>query len=350
VRGPQNDYRVVCLQQYGEASNHRAGFFVGGLRQPECTATYTINPEHTVQGKDGMNRPLVFGEVLFDEFPNGEAVRGGAPFNVAWHLQGFGLSPLLVTRVGDDEPGRDIRAAMTAWGMDQAGVQIDCARPTGKVIIKMGEAGHQFEILPDQAYDHIDQRGLPSTIASKPNLLYHGSLVARTEQVSRVLSVLIEGARAPVFIDVNLRDPWWREGELRAMLTRARWAKVNDEELEQLATQRSGTLEETARRFRAAYHLALLIVTRGAQGALAVDAADQVCTTTPERDIEITDTVGAGDAFCSVVLVGLLQNWPLETLLARAQTFASRVCGMRGATSAASELYGEAQRQWNTGA
>jgi fructokinase len=54
--------------------------------------------------------PLVFGEVLFDCFPDGTEVLGGAPFNVAWHLQGFGLSPLLVSRVGNDARGQQIRS------------------------------------------------------------------------------------------------------------------------------------------------------------------------------------------------------------------------------------------------
>jgi fructokinase len=33
---------------------------------------------------------VVFGEVLIDEFPDGQRVLGGAPFNVAWHLTAFG--------------------------------------------------------------------------------------------------------------------------------------------------------------------------------------------------------------------------------------------------------------------
>jgi len=50
--------------------------------------------------------PLIFGEVLFDCFPDGSAVLGGAPFNVAWHLHGMGLAPLMITAVGDDEHGK----------------------------------------------------------------------------------------------------------------------------------------------------------------------------------------------------------------------------------------------------
>jgi len=61
----------------------------------------------------------VFGEVLFDCFPGGHEVLGGAPFNVAWHLQGFGLAPVFISRVGNDESGRRVRSALSTWGMNQ---------------------------------------------------------------------------------------------------------------------------------------------------------------------------------------------------------------------------------------
>jgi len=61
---------------------------------------------------DNQACPLIFGEVLFDQFEDGSSVLGGAPFNVAWHLQAFGLQPLLVSRVGDDSYGRCIRGEM----------------------------------------------------------------------------------------------------------------------------------------------------------------------------------------------------------------------------------------------
>ena len=45
-------------------------------------------------------RPVIFGEVLFDRFPDGSVVLGGAPFNVAWHLQAFGRAPLFISTGG----------------------------------------------------------------------------------------------------------------------------------------------------------------------------------------------------------------------------------------------------------
>ena len=63
-------------------------------------------------------RVVVFGEVLFDRFPDGSEILGGAPFNVAWNLQAFDVQPLLVSRVGKDRLGRRILGAMSEWGMD----------------------------------------------------------------------------------------------------------------------------------------------------------------------------------------------------------------------------------------
>ncbi len=59
----------------------------------------------------------IFGEVLLDHFPDGKRVLGGAPFNVAWHLQAFGQSPGFISRVGDDAEGETVRTAMSDWGM-----------------------------------------------------------------------------------------------------------------------------------------------------------------------------------------------------------------------------------------
>ncbi len=101
-------------------------------------------------------RPLIFGEVLFDVMPDGTRVLGGAPFNVAWHLEAFGLRPLMITRVGVDESGDEVLTAMASWGMDTSGVQRDDTYPTGRVEVDLDDGEPTFHILPDQAYDHLD--------------------------------------------------------------------------------------------------------------------------------------------------------------------------------------------------
>ena len=62
--------------------------------------------ENMNKRKSLPGKPVIFGEVLFDVFPEeGNMVLGGAPFNVAWNLQAMGLAPHLVSRIGRDELG-----------------------------------------------------------------------------------------------------------------------------------------------------------------------------------------------------------------------------------------------------
>ena len=100
--------------------------------------------------------PIIFGEVLFDCFPDGSAVLGGAPFNVYAHLGRMGLDPLMITRVGEDERGNRLLAAMGERNLRTEGVQSDPSRFTGEVVVTIDEEGHpQFDIRLGQALSLI---------------------------------------------------------------------------------------------------------------------------------------------------------------------------------------------------
>ena len=291
-------------------------------------------------------RPLVFGEVLYDSFPDGSVVLGGAPFNVAWHLQGFGLSPLFISRVGDDELGERILAAMTEWGMDTRGVQRDASHPTGRVVVSINNNEPSFEIVPEQAYDFIAGDALQALLRQERyGLVYHGSLIARHPPARAALDKLRE-AGLPLFVDVNLRDPWWRREWLDDALRRSNWAKLNEHELQMLSPREAADdIKAQAEELRRACDLEWLVVTRGGEGALVL-ADDEVVETTPGRVEGLVDTVGAGDAFSSVTILGLLRGWPLPALVQRAVDFAAAVCRMRGATGRDRDLYEHYLRKW----
>lgn len=292
------------------------------------------------------NRPVIFGEVLFDRFPGGHDVLGGAPFNVAWHLQGFGAAPLLISRVGDDDQGRQVLAAMQAWGMDTRGIQTDRDRPTGQVRIEMSGGSHRFEILPDQAYDHVDAGQAERAIAGiTPALLYLGSLAARHHASRHALETL-QGRIDAQFVDINLRAPWWEPALVHELMQGARWLKLNDEELEILTEAAAGSsLRDRAAGLRERYGLDLLVLTLGADGALFLsDEGELQGRPPPVADVQ--DTVGAGDAFAAVVILGLLNDWPLAAVLERALAFSARICAQRGATADDPELYAVTLREW----
>nr|VFK14841.1 MAG: fructokinase [Candidatus Kentron sp. LFY] len=295
------------------------------------------------------SHPIILGEVLFDQFPTGETVLGGAPFNVAWHLQGFGAAPILISRVGKDGAGEKARAAMENWGMNCTALQQDSHHPTGTVRISLDSGQPSFHILPDQAYDHIDIMAAKSALKTivGGHLFYHGTLILRN--MPGILDELLADTALPVFVDMNLRDPWWNVSDFPLILKRARWVKVNDAELITIADQlgqRRDNLAETARHLQTTYHIELLIVTRGDRGAVAFHGSGMALPITPQEadphhvtDREITDTVGAGDAFSAVVILGLLRGWPLSTIMHKAQSFASRVCRLRGAITLDRDFY-----------
>ncbi len=290
-------------------------------------------------------RPVLFGEVLFDLFPDGEAVLGGAPFNVAWHLQAFGAEPLMITRIGNDAAGRRIHETMRAWGMDITGLQIDPLHPTGTVEVHIENDEPHYDIVEHRAWDFIDSESLPSIADAA--LLYHGSLALRSPISRQALHDLQTMLDAPVFIDVNLRSPWWQRDTVRSHLDSARWAKLNEDELNILTPAGADSLSQRAAALQQAHELALLITTCGADGALAREINGRSFKVVPTSTDKLIDTVGAGDAFAAVVILGLMYNWDLLLTLQRAQTFASAVVGIRGATPGALEFYTVFMQQWD---
>ena len=274
-------------------------------------------------------RPVIFGEVLFDRFPDGSVVLGGAPFNVAWHLQAFGMAPLFISRVGNDALGRTIRDTMHAWQMDTSGLQLDSAHPTGSVEVRIENGEPGFDIVDNQAYDFIDPAAMPPLPDCA--LLYHGSLAVRNAGSGRALQQLQQGRDLQRLVDVNLRPPWWQRETVMSLLQGAGWIKLNEAEMGLLIPE-ADTLQAQMQCLQQRCGAELLIVTCGAAGAVVLASGGEEFRVRPRGHSEVTDTVGAGDAFTSVVMLGLLRGWSVPQMLEHAQAFASAITRIRGAT------------------
>lgn len=288
-------------------------------------------------------RPCIFGEVLFDHFPDGRRVLGGAPFNVAWHLQAFGEQPFFISRVGSDAEGTAIRTAMQGWAMDTSGLQTDGRLPTGRVQVRIANGEPAYDIVHPAAWDAVE----PPAAAPAMTLLYHGTLALRDATSQRAWQGLRDSQPALVFVDVNLRSPWWRREQVLRNIGGAHWVKLNRDELDQLAPG-----EATARRRAEVFvedrGLRGLLLTDGARGAEVFTAAGERWDTRPAGNVTVVDTVGAGDALAAVMVLGLLRGWPLEVSLERAQRFASALVGQRGATVMDPGFYAPFLEQWLT--
>jgi fructokinase len=285
----------------------------------------------------------IFGEVLFDHFPDGSSVLGGAPFNVAWHLQAFGLSPRFISRIGDDPAGHEISALMDAWGMSRNSLQTDREHPSGSVRVLIHDGEPHYEIVADCAYDFIDGKLLEAK--STHGVLYHGSLAIRNPVARAALQIVKARHQGKIFVDVNLRPSWWDRETLLPLLHDADCVKLNEAELSTLSPKSPG-LEAAMLEFYELFDLETLVVTRGEKGAVACDGQQHFVSVKPPASAAVVDTVGAGDAFAALLLIGLNKQWPLEVTLEQAQEFAYAMVGRRGATVAEREFYRVFSEQW----
>ena len=288
----------------------------------------------------------IFGEVLFEIFPDGHKVLGGAPFNVAWHLQAFGQAPFFISRVGNDPEGSLIRKTMMDWGMDTFALQTHDKLPTGKVNIQLTNGEPQYDIVEPSAYDNINTDNINNIVLEENcQFLYHGSLALRSHQSKKALQQVLQTNPELVFVDVNLRAPWWNKASLLKMLESAHWVKLNSEELNLLYPSNQ-EMESRITDFIAEYDLQGVVLTHGKNGAEMFTAEQQHYSTIPDEDLQVIDTVGAGDAFSSVVILGLKNKWPLAETIQRAQQFASEMVKQRGATVNDPEFYNHFLNDW----
>jgi fructokinase len=297
--------------------------------------------------RNGKGRPVIFGEMLFDRYKDGRSMPGGAPFNVAWHLRGFGLEPILISRVGRDSAGDELLGFMQSWGMDTTAVQIDDEMPTGASDVELVSGNPFYHLLPRQAYDYIGAAAMFSALDDvTPALLYHGTLASRCS-VSAAALAAVRAAIPSVFVDINLRQPWCERKRVEPLLRGVHWLKCNEAELSVVARGIgiAGESGQIAAKVRAHYGAKLLIVTRGERGAcLYADTGD----TCGEAAIscDLADTVGAGDAFSAVSILGLMKKWPTDLILARALEFSAKICCTHGATVADADFYREIGTAW----
>lgn len=305
--------------------------------------------EHTLNIRQN-GRVVLFGEVLADIFPD-RAVLGGAPFNVARHLKAFGRNPVLVSRIGDDDLGKNVLGAMKQYGMASGGIQLDRARATGQVKVHLEGGSHRFEILPAQAYDFIHY-GIARMVRLplNPALVYFGTLAQRQAVSRRALMTLLHSTDAAKFLDLNLRSPWYDEKTLRLSLQYADILKLNVEELAVLAEMFAlpgKTSHAHAGELLRQFDLDRVVVTCGAEGAWQINRAGEIVEAmADDQNTAVVDTVGAGDAFAAVYILGTLRHWPVKRKLERANVFAAAICGVRGAIPEHAEFYDRFIREW----
>lgn len=283
-----------------------------------------------------MNLPKVicFGEVLWDLLPSGK-VAGGAPMNVAFHLNNFGYPTSLISRIGHDDNGRELMKFLKDKGIDTDLVQTDNFYPTSTVKVTLGALGSpSYEIVQPVAWDYLNVSLRNTKAVEGAKAIVYGSLAARTERTrDTLLSLLASASEALKVFDVNLRAPFYSRELLEKLLEKADIVKMNEEELALISGWYFKDKDpfELAKKVKEYFNLTILMITQGGKGAFLVDGANEI-KSVRARQIKVKDTIGSGDSFLAGFLYQYLNNEPLIVCLEFASRTGALVATMRGAT------------------
>ena len=215
---------------------------------------------------------------------------------------------------------------------------------TGTVKVTIVDDEPEYEILPDQAFDHIDFSQIAAE-KNAPAILYHGSLCWRNPVSRQSLIKLRSSISAPIFVDLNIRQPWFDEQWLPEILSGIAILKLNKDELATVAGRELSadvsSVKDAAAVVKQKYKLKQLWVTLGSEGAWLFAEDDNAYFEAVPTIDNFVDAVGAGDAFASYVINGYLNDMSPQKSLQQAVHFAGKICGIQGATSEDRSVYAD---------
>jgi fructokinase len=288
-------------------------------------------------------RVVSVGEILWDLIGEDEFL-GGAPFNLCAHLARLGDDAIFVSAVGEDERGTRALAQAKRLGIDVRFINRTGKAKTGVSEVILDEAGKATHCIPrPAAYDFVTLSDDQSAElqALRPDWISFGTLaLMETGPRTVVRRLCCENRTAKRFYDINLRPHCWTPDLVEELLTESNGVKLNDDETDTLAALFNWPvkpLEQFCRAAATRFPLELICITRGAAGCALWTSSAYV--ESPGFPVDVSDTVGAGDAFSAALLHGLHRNWSLGEIA----DFANRVGALVASRAGATPVWSEAE-------
>ena len=272
---------------------------------------------------------LCYGEILWDVLPDG-AQPGGAPLNVAYHLNKMGLSTSIISRIGNDHNGERLVNLMDTWGINLQFLQVDTIYPTSEVLAKMNGNEATYEIVFPVAWDFITRDGkIQSSINSSTYFVY-GSLASRNDTSRNTLFKLLETDAIKVF-DINLRPPFIEHDLLKMLLEKADIVKLNQAELELVQIIFNGPLSTEADQvkfIRDRFNVAGVVITKGECGASYYTGEKGYHLW--GNEVQVADTIGSGDSFLAAFIANHYLKAQPEIILKNAIAMGAFIATKKG--------------------
>lgn len=267
---------------------------------------------------------------------------GGAEANVAIGLASLGVRTTAITRVGDDGFGRYVRAELARLGVDTSAVGVDPVRTTGLYVKEVGgTSGEPTDIGPAHSRMHyyrtasagahlspevLAEPAVAAAVASVDLIHTTGITPALSDAAAAAQRALVESVRgqALVSFDLNWRPRLWtgREDAGRRELTAFfRSADIALTGLDEAAEVFGlATPEEIRRAFP---EPRILVVKNDGGTVVAFDGEERV-EAPPHDIVDVVESIGAGDAFASGLLAGIIAQRSLVDCVAQGHRTAAR--------------------------
>jgi len=198
---------------------------------------------------------------------------------------------------------------------------------------------HKVEVIPlipgRFAWDYIQWNEDMKICAGSLDAVCFGSLAQRNPVSAATIQFFLSVLKPECLkvFDINLRQRYFTREILTESLQLADILKLNDEELPVLAGYlgfREVKVKSQLRLLLRMFNLKYIVYTMGSEGSILIAPDDFSFMKAP--DVNVCDTVGAGDAFTAILVAGLLKKIPIPEIHERATEVAAFVCTQKGAT------------------
>lgn len=285
------------------------------------------------------HQPIIvgLGEILWDLLPSGRQL-GGAPANFAYCSHLLGSRAIVVSRVGNDSLGSEVREHLRRAEISDEYVQTDSTHSTGTVNVRIDSAGKpEFEITYPAAWDFLEWNAELEQLAQSCHAVCFGTLAQRSEQSQRTILRFLDATQRNCLrvFDVNLRQSFFSAEILSDSLSRASAMKLNHEELPVVADLLGIAENDFGARALEKFNLQFVCVTRGEKGSVLFGRSG--VREHSGFQIEVKDSVGAGDAFTAGLVHEYLHGEPLARMNDTANRMGAWVASCAGGMPRAPE-------------
>ena len=242
----------------------------------------------------------------------------GAESNVAVGLARLGVGTRWLSKLGDDELGAAVRAALAAEGVDLRFTGSDPGAPTGVFFkVRSEGSGSVLYYRAGSAASRLGPTDLPSEALDGVGLVHlTGITLGLSEGCRELVLDLARRARergALVQFDPNYRAALWAGPDAaleaqRPLFELVDWYLCGSAE----AALLFGVGEEALPNALPAAGIARAVVRTAGRGSVVVTPDGVIEVAPPAGEAEVLDEVGAGDGFASGFAFGLLRGWPPE--------------------------------------